>query len=88
MSLVKTEILCKGLWENHLAVMLPLLTEGELLFLDFTMPKVAHINGLFVVDRTLHMYVSTENGYVQRVSLSPHEETREMTHRIAEGGLE
>lgn len=76
-SLLRTEILCPDLWREDLKISLPYMPEGRVLYLHFTLPTKARIEGLFVVERRLDMYDTSEGGYIQRLRLRIYNEEQD-----------
>lgn len=68
--LVKTEVVCPEVWgERERIALLPPLRMDDRLFLNFVIPEVGEVNGLFVVTDVLHIHEG--RGYVQRLRVQP-----------------
>lgn len=70
---VSTKVYCEGVWEGFKLFSLPPLRRGELIWIDFTDPKIAHVQGIFKINKHIHEYNAGRNGYSQRVWLEPQE---------------
>lgn len=75
-GLVKSELLCPDVWGDRIQlVQLPPMFGEDRIYLDFTIPDLARIQGIFVVEDILHVVDSQGSGYVQRLLLKPESES-------------
>jgi hypothetical protein len=78
-----TQVYCPEVWEGPLLMTLPpLMSQGQLLWLEFTEPDRGKVVGAFEVVEVIHVYTS-HRGYNARLIVKPASDQSSPTKRGA-----